>query len=206
MKNKLSLLLAGALTLSILLTACTTQGADPAPGPANTPSPSPSTEPIATPSPTPGPSAKAAASTPEPTGESSLQTAEPAAAVSEPPQDSVQTPAPAVGTPKPAVSTPAPAVSNATADAPPLSTAPQLPAEPSPDPTPTPTAPTATREAAMAYIGRSAASMIAAIGPPIGMDYAPSCLGDGEDGELFYNGFTVYTYRDGNSETVQDVI
>ncbi len=58
----------------------------------------------------------------------------------------------------------------------------------------------------MAFIGRSAASMIAAIGQPNARDYAPSCLGGGEDGELFYNGFTVYTYREGNTETVQDVI
>ena len=58
----------------------------------------------------------------------------------------------------------------------------------------------------MAFIGRSAASMIAAIGQPTSRDYTPSCLGDGEDGELFYNGFTVYTYREGTTETVQDVI
>ena len=58
----------------------------------------------------------------------------------------------------------------------------------------------------MAFIGRSASSMIAAIGQPNGSNYAPSCMGDGEDGELFYNGFTVYTYREGGVETVEDVI
>ena len=32
-----------------------------------------------------------------------------------------------------------------------------------------------------------------------------SCLGCGEDGELVYNGFTVYTYKEGDSEVVQNV-
>lgn len=58
----------------------------------------------------------------------------------------------------------------------------------------------------MSYIGRSASSLIAAIGQPLARDYAPSCLGSGEDGELIYNGFTVYTYREGNTETVTDVL
>ena len=34
----------------------------------------------------------------------------------------------------------------------------------------------------------------------------PSCLGEGEDGNLYYDGFTVYTYRDvDGSETVSYV-
>lgn len=66
--------------------------------------------------------------------------------------------------------------------------------------------PAATRETAAAYIGKSVSSLIAAIGQPKGSDYAPSCLGDGEDGELFYDGFTVYTYRVNGTETVQDVL
>ena len=74
------------------------------------------------------------------------------------------------------------------------------------EPTPAPSPPTATKEAAMAFIGRSAASMIAAIGQPISSSYASSCMGDGEDGELIYSGFTVYTYRDASGEVVQDVI
>ena len=56
------------------------------------------------------------------------------------------------------------------------------------------------------FIGQSVSSLIAAIGQPLSWDYAPSCLGSGEDGELIYNGFTVYTYREGGSETVVDVI
>lgn len=58
---------------------------------------------------------------------------------------------------------------------------------------------------AMGYIGRSANSLYAAIGYPVSSDYAPSCLGDGEDGNLYYNGFTVYTYRENEVETIQYV-
>ena len=47
--------------------------------------------------------------------------------------------------------------------------------------------------------------MIAAIGAPASKSYASSCMGDGEDGELHYSGFTVYTYKEGSSEKVTDV-
>jgi hypothetical protein len=43
---------------------------------------------------------------------------------------------------------------------------------------------------------------VGAIGQPKSKDYASSCLGPGEDGEWSYDGFVVYTYREGNSETV----
>ena len=74
-----------------------------------------------------------------------------------------------------------------------------------PDPEPD-TKPAPTKADAQAYIGKSVSSLIAALGSPKGSDYAPSCLGDGEDGELFYDGFTVYTYRVNGTETVQDVV
>ena len=45
----------------------------------------------------------------------------------------------------------------------------------------------------------------AAIGGPEAEEYVPSCLGDGEDGVLTYPGFTVYTYREGDTETVRAV-
>ncbi|MBQ3356680.1 MAG: hypothetical protein IJG45_06145 [Oscillospiraceae bacterium] len=49
--------------------------------------------------------------------------------------------------------------------------------------------------------------LIAKIGKPVSESYASSCLGDGEDGELYYDGFTVYTYRDTDgTETVYDVM
>ena len=78
----------------------------------------------------------------------------------------------------------------------------QLP-EPVPEPTPEPvSAAPATKEAAQAYIGASANAMAAAIGAPNGKNYSSSCLGDGEDGEWYYNDFTVYTYSDANGEQV----
>lgn len=55
------------------------------------------------------------------------------------------------------------------------------------------------------YIDQPVSALIAAIGQPISSDYAPSCLGEGEDGNLYYDGFTVYTYRDGDSEVIQYV-
>ena len=76
----------------------------------------------------------------------------------------------------------------------------------SPEPDLKPEPPKASKETASAYIGRSVSSLISAIGEPKGRDYAPSCLGDGEDGELLYDGFTVYTYRTSGGEIVQDII
>jgi len=62
-------------------------------------------------------------------------------------------------------------------------------------------------ETAQQMIGESLPALTDAIGEPDSASYASSCLGDGEDGELSYDGFTVYTYRapDG-AETVYDVI
>ena len=54
-------------------------------------------------------------------------------------------------------------------------------------------------------IGKDVAELIAAIGEPISSSYAPSCLGSGEDGEYIYDGFTVYTYKEGETETVRSV-
>lgn len=62
------------------------------------------------------------------------------------------------------------------------------------------------KELALTFIDKSVEELIAAIGEPISSDYAPSCLGAGEDGELVYDGFSVYTYREGDVETVRDVL
>ena len=51
-------------------------------------------------------------------------------------------------------------------------------------------------ETAKEFEGANLEDLIAAIGEPQSSDYAPSCLGEGEDGNLYYDGFTVYTYRD----------
>lgn len=49
--------------------------------------------------------------------------------------------------------------------------------------------------------------LYALIGEPESADYAPSCLNPevGEDGNLYYDGFIVYTYREGDTETVSYV-
>ena len=58
---------------------------------------------------------------------------------------------------------------------------------------------------AESYIGKEVSELYDAIGEPESVSYASSCLGSGEDGELVYNGFTVYTYKEGDSEVVQNV-
>ena len=55
-------------------------------------------------------------------------------------------------------------------------------------------------ETAKTFEGADVNELIAAIGEPESSDYAPSCLGEGEDGNLYYDGFTVYTYRDTDGE------
>ena len=55
---------------------------------------------------------------------------------------------------------------------------------------------------AQSYIGQSTTALYAAIGYPVYSDYAPSCIGPGEDGNLYYDGFTVYTYREDGQEEV----
>ena len=77
-----------------------------------------------------------------------------------------------------------------------------------PEATPTPPAETEAPEeedgglieTARTFEGAPVAELIEAIGEPVSSDYAPSCLGDGEDGNLYYDGFTVYTYRDTDGE------
>ena len=59
---------------------------------------------------------------------------------------------------------------------------------------------------AESMIGEEVSKLIEAIGEPESADYASSCLGPGEDGELQYDGFTVYTYKEGDSEIIQNVL
>lgn len=61
------------------------------------------------------------------------------------------------------------------------------------------------RDRAKTFIGNSADELIASLGEPLERNYGPSCLGNGEDGELVYEGFTVFTYRENDKETVKDV-
>lgn len=69
----------------------------------------------------------------------------------------------------------------------------------------TPAVDEAAFQAACACIGQDVDALYAAIGEPTDSSYAPSCIGAGEDGELYYEGFTVATYREGEKEIVQDV-
>ena len=63
---------------------------------------------------------------------------------------------------------------------------------------------TAPAETALKYVGKDVSKLYATIGKPNSSEYASSCIGDGEDGLLYYNGFTVTTYRENGKETVQD--
>lgn len=60
-------------------------------------------------------------------------------------------------------------------------------------------------ELAKTFVDKDVQDLIDELGEPLERSYAPSCLGDGEDGELRYEGFSVYTYREGERETVTDV-
>ena len=51
---------------------------------------------------------------------------------------------------------------------------------------------------------RPVSELYEAIGEPESEDAAPSCMGKGEDVNLYYDGFTVYTYREGDSQIVVD--
>ena len=103
----------------------------------------------------------------------------------------------------------------AAAPAPASESAPQLrPAEPVAAEPVTAEAPTAEppaeeppaadlKAAAAACIGKSVSALYAAVGMPNWSDYAPSCLSEGgEDGNLYYDGFTVYTFRENGAEEV----
>ena len=62
---------------------------------------------------------------------------------------------------------------------------------------------------AESLIDHPVSELYEAIGEPISSDYAPGCVGDvaSEDGELIYDGFTVYTVRTADREEyVYDVL
>ena len=119
--------------------------------------------------------------------------------------ESAKTPAPAP--------TQAPAQTAAPTEAPKATKAPEATAAPAPTETPAPEAtpePTedpagAALETAKRFIGKTVGELIAEIGEPESSDYAPSCLGPGEDGNLYYDGFTVYTYREDGVDTIRVV-
>lgn len=62
------------------------------------------------------------------------------------------------------------------------------------------------RVLAESCIDKSVEELYKLIGEPDSADYAPSCLDEnGEDGILYYENFIVYTYREGDTETVSFV-
>ena len=67
-------------------------------------------------------------------------------------------------------------------------------------------APNEKAELAKTLIDHPVAELYEAVGEPESSEYAHSCLGPGDDGSLYYDGFTVATYREGDSETVRDVL
>lgn len=109
------------------------------------------------------------------------------------PSGSAGTSKPSASTSKPAASAPEskPAQSKPAASAP-AETKPAEPAKP-------------TASQASGYVGSSASALENALGAPTSKSYSPSCMGEGEDGIWTYDGFTVYTYKEGGSETVEAV-
>ena len=77
-----------------------------------------------------------------------------------------------------------------------------------PAPTAEPVVESNDKEVAMSLIDAPIEDLYAAIGEPATPgEYASSCLIDGEDGVLYYDGFTVYTYRDPeDNEHIYDVM
>ena len=62
-------------------------------------------------------------------------------------------------------------------------------------------------EMAVNCIGKLSSELVEEIGMPNRVSYSSSCRGDGLDGELYYNTFIVYVYRETDgTETVYDVM
>ena len=59
-------------------------------------------------------------------------------------------------------------------------------------------------ETALAFVDHDAGELVAAIGEPLETSYEESCAGPGEDGIWTYDGFTVFTYRENDVETIVD--
>lgn len=86
----------------------------------------------------------------------------------------------------------------------------EAPAEQTPlelaEPTPQDVVELTPLELAKTFIDGDLALLVEAFGEPVESSYETSCMGDGDDGILTYDGFTVYTYLDTDgTETVLDV-
>ena len=78
----------------------------------------------------------------------------------------------------------------------------EAPTEASTEPAVTEAAAPDKKALAESCIDKDISELYALIGEPASSEYAPSCLVDGEDGVLYYDGFVVYTTREGEVETV----
>ena len=78
--------------------------------------------------------------------------------------------------------------------------------DPAPEPEPAPQPAADPKATAQSLVGHQVSELYAAIGRPVSSDYAPSCLDlEGEDGELVYDGFVVYTLKTAGGETIDSV-
>ena len=78
--------------------------------------------------------------------------------------------------------------------------------EPAPEPEPAPQPAADPKATAQSLVGHQVSELYAAIGRPVSSEYAPSCLDlEGEDGELVYDGFVVYTLKTAGGETIDSV-
>ncbi|MCR5136023.1 MAG: hypothetical protein K6C12_02840 [Oscillospiraceae bacterium] len=110
---------------------------------------------------------------------------------------------PAAVTAPPASETAA-AASAAPSEAPPSATLPDAGLKPAAG-TEDDTAAEERLELAKSFVDRPLSELKEKFGEPLSATYASSCLGPGKDGELKYEGFTVITYQEGESETVSYV-
>ena len=185
------------MLLTLLLCACGAQTAPTQAAPVAPPDEM--REAAASAAPTEAPAEPTPASAPAPT-------TRPADAAPETPKPAVSaapTEAPAEPTP---VSTAAVPVTAAPTELPAPTDAPVPATEPPATEAPAETAaPADLKSIANSYVNQSVGALYAAIGYPVSSDYAPSCLGPGEDGNLYYEGFTVYTYRENGVEKIRIV-
>ena len=168
--------LLGIMLCILIFSACGSSVDEPGSSLLENASPSPSAS--ASPSPTPKPTTKPTSKpTTKPTASPTVEPTSAPEPTEAPTLESTPTPIP-VSTPAP---TPAPTP------------------EPTPEPTPVPPSP-------YDYVGVDINTFYSVFGYPNDSAYGPSCMGDGEDGLLYYSGYVVVTYRDSNgNETVLSV-
>lgn len=56
---------------------------------------------------------------------------------------------------------------------------------------------------AKGWLKESVDLFTAKLGEPLSKEYSSSCMGEGEDGRWIYNGFVIYTYKEGDTEILQ---